>query len=118
MATGRILIIVHQKTSTSGNVGALLQARGYQLDQRCPCIGDALPDHLEDHDGVVVFGGPMSANDDTHLDGIGQELKFIDRVLARDLPFIGICLGGQLLARALGAKVAPDAGGRVEIGYT
>ena len=54
MATGRILIIVHQKTSTSGNVGALLQARGYQLDQRCPCIGDALPDHLEDHDLSLI----------------------------------------------------------------
>ena len=118
MASGQFLIIVHQKTSTSGNVGALLQARGYRLDQRCPCIGDPLPDHLDAHDGVVVFGGPMSANDDSHLDGIGQELKFIDQVLAGDKPFIGICLGGQLLARALGAKVAPDGGGRVEIGYT
>lgn len=118
MRSGRILIIVHQTTSTPGHVGALLTERGYTLDRCCPCHGDSLPAHLDDHDGVVVFGGPMSANDCDTLDGIRAELDFIPKVLSAEKPFLGICLGGQMLARTLGGKVAPDADGRVEIGYT
>jgi len=115
--TSKVLIVVHQKTSVSGHVGVLLEERGYTLDQRCPMIGHELPETLDDHAGVVVFGGPMSANDE-HLDGIGAELKFMDTVLASDTPFFGICLGGQLLARALGAQVYLHDEGNVEVGYT
>ena len=118
MRTGRILIIVHQKTSTPGHVGALLAERGYELDGCCPCHDGTLPETLDDHDGVVIFGGPMSANDDATLDGIRQELDFIPKVLDAEKPFLGICLGGQMLARTLGGNVAPDVDGRVEIGYT
>ena len=93
MRTGRILIIVHQKTSTPGHVGALLAERGYELDRCCPCHDGTLPETLDDHDGVVIFGGPMSANDDATLDGIRQELDFIPKVLDAEKPFLGICLG-------------------------
>lgn len=117
MSKAKILIVVHQKTSVPGHVGVLLEERGYMLDRRCPIIGDPLPDHLDDHDGVVVFGGPMSANDD-HLDGIRAELDFMDVVLRAEKPFFGICLGGQILARALGARVYLHDEGHVEVGYT
>lgn len=115
--TGKVLIVVHQRTSVPGHVGVLLEERGYELDRRCPVIGDPLPEHLEDHEGVVVFGGPMSANDD-HLDGIRREIDFMDVVLKSGVPFFGICLGGQILARALGAKVDLHENGEVEVGYT
>ena len=58
-----ILLIVHQKKSVSGHIGTLLSNLGYNLDKRCPCIGDPLPQNLENYAAVVVFGGPMSAND-------------------------------------------------------
>ncbi|SUZ95243.1 uncharacterized protein METZ01_LOCUS48097, partial [marine metagenome] len=51
-----ILIIVHQEASNPGLVGEGLVSRGYTLDRRCPCMGDALPAELSRYDGVVVFG--------------------------------------------------------------
>ncbi|HEY9640734.1 MAG TPA: glutamine amidotransferase [Coleofasciculaceae cyanobacterium] len=112
----KILLVVHQETSDSGLVGQVLQEAGYPLDIRCPAIGAALPPTLEDHAGVVVFGGPMSANDD-HLPFIRDELDWIATVLDSGTPYLGICLGAQLLARALGAKVAPHPEELREIGY-
>lgn len=111
-----LLLIVHQQTSTPGRVGDKLRARGHALDIRCPNIGDPLPDDLGAYDGVVVFGGPMSANDD-HLEGIARELGLIEKVLATETPYFGICLGAQLLARVLGGRVGPHPQGLAEIGY-
>ena len=95
----------------------MLRARGLELDLRRHACGDPLPESVEDYAGVVVFGGPMSANDDATLPFIKRELDWISVPLAEDKPFLGICLGGQLLARALGAKVGPHEEGWHEIGY-
>ena len=111
-----LLMVVHQKTSVTGRVGARLLQRGYRLDVRCPMEGQPLPERLDHIRGVVVFGGPMSANDE-HLDGIRAELDWLPRVLAQNKPYLGICLGAQLMARALGATVRPHPAGRAEIGY-
>ena len=113
----RVLLIVHQKKSVSGHIGALLQNLGYNLDKRCPCLGDPLPQNLENYAAVVVFGGPMSAND-CGMEGIKRELDFIPDVLRLKIPFLGLCLGGQLLARVLGAKVSPHELGHIESGFT
>ena len=59
-----VLIVLHQETSTPGRVGRLLMERGYPLDIRRPRYGDPLPDTLAGHAGAVIFGGPMSANDE------------------------------------------------------
>ncbi len=115
--TRKVLIVVHQEHSTPGKVGAFLERRGYALDRRCPNLGDPLPDQLDDYAAAVVFGGPMSANDD-HLDGIKAELDWLERTaLPSDCPMAGICLGAQQIARVLGAKVGPHPDGLVEIGY-
>nr|WP_228037509.1 glutamine amidotransferase [Nodosilinea sp. LEGE 06152] len=110
------MIVVHQSTSNPGRVGDVLQALGFTLDVRCPALGQSLPATLEGHSAVVVFGGPMSANDD-HLDFIRQELDWIAIALASDKPYLGICLGAQLLARTLGASVVSHPTGQREIGY-
>lgn len=114
----RVLIVVHQRHSTSGRVGELLEARGYALDRRCPCIEHPLPQDPREYAAVVVFGGPMSANDCTSLEGIRHEIDFTKRVLDAGVPFLGICLGGQILARALGGSVTAHPERHVEIGYT
>lgn len=113
----KVLLIVHQRHSVSGNVGALLAERGYELDMRCPCIGQELPENMDEHEAAVVFGGPMSANDCQTLDGIKLELDFIPKILDAEKPFLGICLGGQMLARVIGGEVDLHPEGRVEIGY-
>lgn len=114
---GKVLLVVHQPTSTAGRVGINLRELGYALDVRRPCLGEQLPDTLEDYAGVVVFGGPMSANDCQELDFIRKEIDWLAVPLKEGVPYLGICLGAQLLARQLGAQVAPHPQGQAEIGY-
>ncbi len=96
-------------------MGLRLQARGHALDIRRPRFGDPLPETLAGHAGAVVFGGPMSANDNEEY--IRRETAWMAVPLAENAPLLGLCLGAQLLARHLGAAVRPDPEGRVEIGY-
>ncbi|HEY9693026.1 MAG TPA: hypothetical protein V6D15_12515 [Oculatellaceae cyanobacterium] len=112
----QILIIVHQSTSYTGLVGKILRAKGYHLDIRIPSRGDKLPDNIANHQGVVIFGGAMSVND-RNLPFIRQEIDWIQVVLASSKPFLGICLGAQMLARTLGAEVTRHPNNQVEIGY-
>lgn len=113
----KILAIVHQETSNPGLVGQLLRAKGYQLDLCCPALGDPLPSHLDPYCAVIIFGGPMSANDDHDLPFVRAELDWIPTVLTADKPFLGICLGAQMLARVLGATVTSHPEDLREIGY-
>jgi GMP synthase (glutamine-hydrolysing) len=110
-----VLVVLHQETSTPGRVGNALRALGYPLEVRRPRFGDPLPATLEDHAAAVIFGGPMSANDAD--DFVHQEIDWIAVPLKEQRPFLGICLGAQMLARQLGAKVAPHPDGRAQIGY-
>ncbi len=111
-----ILAVVHQQDSDTGRIGQCLRQHGYHVEIRCPLHGDELPIRPSDYAGVLVFGGPMSAND-THLDGIRAELDWLPRILDAGLPYLGVCLGAQLMARALGAEVAPHPESLTEIGY-
>ena len=110
-----VLIVLHQETSTPGRVGNALRALGHPLDIRRPRFGDPLPDTLDQHAGAVIFGGPMSANDPD--DYVRREIDWIEIPLREQRPFLGICLGAQMLAKQLGAQVAPHHEGRVEVGY-
>ena len=111
----RILIILHQEQSTPGRLGRLLVERGFELDLRRPRYGDPLPATLSDHAGVIVFGGPMSANDSD--DYVRREIEWSEVPLKEEKPFFGICLGAQILARALDARVEFHPEGLVEVGY-
>lgn len=113
----RILIVVHQETSTPGRIGLLLRERGCELDICRPCIGHELPHDLDGYAGVVVFGGPMSANDCQLHDFIKAELEWLEKPLRQDVPLLGVCLGAQLLARHLGARVAEHPEKHAEVGY-
>ena len=59
-----ILVVLHQEHSTPGRVGYALEQLGYRLDIRRPRFGDALPGNMAEHAAAVIFGGPMSANDE------------------------------------------------------
>jgi GMP synthase (glutamine-hydrolysing) len=113
----RILIVVHQEHSNPGRVGELLQERGYRLDRRCPNLFDPLPGDLSAYAAAIVFGGPQSANDDDRP-AVRIELEWLERVgLRSGRPLLGICLGAQMMARVLGARVGPHPESLVEIGY-
>jgi GMP synthase (glutamine-hydrolysing) len=113
----KVAIVVHQQHSRPGRVGALLEKRGYELHRLCPNLGCQLPADMSDYAGVVIFGGPMSANDCGTLAGIRSELEWIPKVVEAGVPYLGLCLGAQLLARAAGGRVAPHPEGKVEVGY-
>lgn len=112
-----VLLVVHQKSSVAGHMGALFAERGFTFDRCCPCNGDAMPQSAEPYAAVVMFGGPMSAND-CSMDGIRKELDFIPKILDAEVPFLGLCLGGQMLARVLGAEITSHERGHIESGFT
>lgn len=89
--------------------------RGYRLDIRRPRFGDPLPTSLDAYTGAIVFGGPMSANDEEPY--IDVEIDWLSVPLSEGAPLIGLCLGAQMLARHLGARVWPHHNGHVEIGW-
>lgn len=110
-----VLLVLHQEQSTPGRVGHALMRLGYPLDIRRPRFGDPLPETMEHHAGAVVFGGPMSANDDEEF--VRREIDWMDVPIAEQKPLLGICLGAQMMARALGARVFCHVDERAEIGY-
>ena len=110
-----VLILLHQAHSTPGRVGRQLQALGFDLDIRRASLGEPLPPCLDQHAGVVVFGGPMSANDSDEW--IKREIDWLSVPLAEGKPYLGLCLGAQLLARQLGARVFSHPDRRGEAGY-
>lgn len=109
------MIVLHQAHSNPGHVGQWLRKRGHRLDVRRPRYGDPLPETLEHHAGAIIFGGPMSANDAEEF--IKLETEWIGVALRERKPFLGVCLGAQMLARHLGARVYEHPDKHVEIGY-
>tara|TARA_R110002124_G_scaffold150337_3_gene316765 strand:- start:1663 stop:2451 length:789 start_codon:yes stop_codon:yes gene_type:complete len=112
---GSIVIVLHQAGSSAGRVGQWLVRHGYRLDIRKPPLGDPLPKDLSGYAGAVVFGGPMSANDDEPY--VHREIDWCGHCLQQGVPFLGICLGAQLLVRALGGLVNSHPDCHAEIGY-
>src|ERR1700676_4586388 len=86
-----VLIVLHQETSTPGRVGNALRLLGYPLDVRRPRFGDPLPETMAEHSAAIIFGGPMSANDQDEF--IRRETEWIGVPLKESKPFLGICLG-------------------------
>jgi GMP synthase (glutamine-hydrolysing) len=110
-----ILIVLHQHSSAPGRVGHALLERGLALDIRRPRYGDPLPSTMAEHAGAIIFGGPMSANDED--DFVRREIEWLAVPLKERKPFLGICLGAQMLARHLGSRVYGHPDGHAEVGY-
>ena len=111
--------IVLQHTPTEGpeQVGAIAMDRGMALDVRHVYRGDPVPADLASDEILIVMGGPMGVGDasDARWPFLAQEIALLERLVARDRPVLGICLGAQLLARAAGAAVYPAS--RREVGW-
>ena len=110
-----VLLILHQEHSSPGRVGQTLAKLGYPLDIRRPRFGDPLPETMEEHAGAAIFGGPQSANDNEEF--LRREIDWIGVPLRDKKPYLGICLGAQMMARHLGAPVYPHPQGHAEVGY-
>lgn len=113
----KVLLIQHMQDGQDDRVARHLSRRGFVLEWRSPARGEALPRNHTDYAAVVVYGGIQSVNDAERLDFIGAEIDWIRRWVSADRAYLGLCLGGQLLARAMHARVAPHPGGLCEIGF-
>jgi len=111
----KALFVLHQKTSEAGDLGIKLINRGYVIENVRPALGEELPQELTKYGVVVIFGGPMSANDDDEF--IKSEIDWIKLVINSNVPFLGICLGAQILAKYLGCKVQKNNNNLSEIGF-
>jgi GMP synthase-like glutamine amidotransferase len=112
----RCLVVQHVHPESPYAIGEALAAHGIDVDLRRVHLGEPLPLGLEQHDGVVVMGGPMSAAHDDGFPSRQAELTLLAEALDRRLPTLGVCLGAQLLALAAGGEVLPGAAG-AEIGW-
>jgi GMP synthase (glutamine-hydrolysing) len=104
-----LLILRHEQFEHLGRFAAILDE--HQVTYRYHDLGE--PWSSENHSALIIMGGPMSAND--NLTGLTEELAVIEKTLHQDIPLLGICLGSQLIAKALGAKVFRN--GELEIGW-
>lgn len=110
----RVHYFQHVAFEGLGSIADWLTARGVEIKGTRFDGAMDLPD-LADVDWLIVLGGPMSANDEHRYTWLADEKAFIGEAVRADKRVLGICLGAQLIASALGAKVYPNAA--KEIGW-
>jgi GMP synthase (glutamine-hydrolysing) len=118
MKSPRILIIQNDLHDGPSYLAEFLESRNLQFELVLAGDGDPVPRTVDGWDAIAVLGGPMGVNDG--LAPLRETEKLLADAVSRDVPVIAHCLGGQLLAHALGAKVTrnplPEIGwGRIDI---
>tara|TARA_Y100001970_G_scaffold89899_1_gene113280 strand:+ start:1604 stop:2302 length:699 start_codon:yes stop_codon:yes gene_type:complete len=111
----KVLYVFHQKTSVAGDIGNKFKDRGFSEEIIYPPLGDTLPEDLTNFSAIVIFGGPMSVNDDDQF--IKDEIRWMKKIIESKIPFLGICLGAQILAKYLGYDVEKNKNDLAEIGF-
>jgi GMP synthase (glutamine-hydrolysing) len=91
----------------TGRLGEALERSGLPWRQTQAYREDVGALDATELGGIVVMGGEMHAMDDEGFPYLAREVALLQDAVANDVPVLGICLGGQLLARALGARVTP-----------
>ena len=108
-----VLVLQHLTSDGPAYLATWLRAHGIAFEVRNTEAGDDFPDDLEGREAVAILGGEMSANDD--LPSLRRAERLIRLAAQEGLPVLGHCLGGQLMARALGARVVGSP--RPEVGW-
>jgi GMP synthase-like glutamine amidotransferase len=101
----RALVLQHVAVEGPGSLGSYLEARGWKLETVALHADARLPEDAQGYQAVIVMGGPMGVYDEAAYPFLRDEHQFLTQVLAQGVPLLGICLGSQLLAKALGARV-------------
>jgi GMP synthase (glutamine-hydrolysing) len=115
----RVLLVDHPYGKREDRAQAYLAQRGHSLTWACPGQGEALPD-ARDHDALIVYGGPEMLSTDldrSETAYLRREVDFIEHWLGMEKPLLGICLGAQMMATALGTKVGPRDDKRYQLGF-
>jgi GMP synthase (glutamine-hydrolysing) len=117
--SSRVLVVEHEDDDPIHLLGGWME--GVDLTVRRAHLGDPLPTTLEGYDGLVVMGGAMGAHDDEQAPWLPATRALIRVAAADRVPTLGICLGHQLCAVALGGEVSKNPRGRqlvlLEVGF-
>lgn len=100
----RTLVLQHIACEPPGVFEDVLHERGIEIHRAELDEGEPLPD-WRDFDAVIAMGGPMSVSDDAELPWLTEEKRAIGEAVRGGTPYWGVCLGVQLLAASLGARV-------------
>jgi GMP synthase (glutamine-hydrolysing) len=115
MSAPTVLIVINSDQSGPRRLGEWLTKEG--LETRLVRGRDGLPEDLDGVDGLIMLGGGLMPDDDAAAAWLPAERALASQAIDRDLPTLGICLGGQLLAHVAGGTVAAKTG-PVERGAT
>src|SRR6185312_10301053 len=103
----RAIALRHVAFEDLDALAPLLEARGYDVSICDAATDDLAARTLADADLLIVLGGPIGAYEEKDYPFLAREIALIARRLGEGRPVLGLCLGAQLMARALGARVYP-----------
>jgi GMP synthase (glutamine-hydrolysing) len=102
-----LLAVIHGANVRAGVFGPVIEVRGHRVEEWSLAWDTPLPRPLDAYGGVLVFGGAMHADQDSHHPWLREENLFLQRLLDLHMPVLGVCLGAQLIAKAAHAPVRP-----------
>jgi len=111
----KMFVLQNAQPENLGIIGQIFTQYGLQAEYIRTFEGEPVPRYMDDAAGLVVLGGPMSVYENNRYPFLNDAMRLVDQALKREKPILGICLGSQLLAAALGANVY--ANGEKEIGW-
>ncbi|MGH9352015.1 MAG: type 1 glutamine amidotransferase [Terriglobia bacterium] len=111
----KVVVLQHAECEAPGLIARAIEEAGGVLKPVRTHAGETVPEEMGDASGLVVMGGPMGVYEHDRYPFIRSELRLIESALRESKAVLGVCLGSQLLASALGSKVTK--GNRKEIGW-
>ncbi|MEW6775454.1 MAG: type 1 glutamine amidotransferase [Bdellovibrionota bacterium] len=105
MAPKPVYVFQHVEHEGLGLIENALTRAGKEIRFFRGFAGEAIPASTKGACGIIVMGGPMNADETRRYPFLGAERKLLEAALKEDVPVLGVCLGSQMLARALGARV-------------
>jgi GMP synthase-like glutamine amidotransferase len=100
-----VLVVQLDASDPPARLGGWLRDAGLELDVRALDAGEPLPADLSGHQGLIVLGGPMGANDDADAPFLPAVRQLLRDAVSEEVPTLGVCLGHQLLAVANGGRI-------------